>query len=157
MCRIFEPDEYAKSVFDVDFEKLYENGIRGLIFDIDNTLVYQDADSTPQTDALFKKLTALGFKTTILSNNSEERVRRFVKNSGIPYISRARKPLKRGYNRALQLIGVKKGQAVFIGDRLLTDILGAKRTGIYCILVEYLKKDKEKPNIIRKIEKFLYK
>lgn len=157
MKNFFEPNEYVKSVFDIDFERLYKNGFRGLVFDIDNTLVCQDGDSTPQVDALFEKLQSLGFKTAILSNNSEERVERFVKNISSLYLSRARKPLKSGYNKALRLMDIDKSRAVFIGDRLLTDILGAKRAGIYCILVEYIRGGSQKTDLIRKLENVLYK
>lgn len=157
MPKIFEPDEYVKSVFEIDFEKLYENGFRGLMFDIDNTLVPQDEDATEPVKALFEKLSALGFRTVILSNNSEERVSRFAKDIPVLYLSRARKPLKRGYNRALALLKMEREQAAFIGDRVMTDIFGAKRVGIYCILVEYIRKNGEKPNLLRKIENRLYK
>lgn len=157
MPSFFEPDEYVKSVFEIDFERLYENGFRGLMFDIDNTLVPQDEDVTRQVKELFEKLSALGFKTVILSNNSEERVSRFAKAIPALYLSRARKPFKRGYNRALTLLKAKREQAVFIGDRVLTDIFGAKRAGIHCILVEYIRKNGEKPNLLRKIEDRLYK
>lgn len=157
MPKIFEPDEYVKSVFEIDFEKLYENGFRGLMFDIDNTLVPQDEDATEPVKALFEKLSALGFRTVILSNNSEERVSRFAREIPVLYRSRARKPLKRGYKRALALLKMEREQAAFIGDRVMTDIFGAKRAGIYCILVEYIRKNGEKPNLLRKIENRLYK
>ncbi len=157
MPKIFEPDEYVKSVFEIDFEKLYENGFRGLMFDIDNTLVPQDEDATEPVKALFEKLSALAFRTVILSNNSEERVSRFAREIPVLYRSRARKPLKRGYNCALALLKMEREQVAFIGDRVMTDIFGAKRAGIYCILVEYIRKNGEKPNLLRKIENRLYK
>lgn len=157
MPKFFEPDEYVKSVFEIDFEALYEKGFRALIFDIDNTLVPQDEDASKPTVELFERLASLGFKAFILSNNSEKRVSRFANAVSVPYLSRARKPLKRGYNRALSLLKAEGEHAVFVGDRLLTDVFGAKRAGIYCILVEYLKKDGERPNLIRKIEARLYK
>lgn len=157
MLKSFKPDEYVNSVFEVSYEKLYAAGFRGLIFDIDNTLVYQDEDSTPEVEALFERLRLIGFKTVILSNNSEERVSRFAKKVSSPYLSGAHKPLKSGYERALSILGVGREQAVFLGDRLLTDILGARRSGIRCILVEYIKADGEKPDIIRRLEGLLYK
>ena len=39
MFDYFFPDRYIASAYVIDFEKLYEKGVRGLIFDIDNTLV----------------------------------------------------------------------------------------------------------------------
>ena len=157
MLEMLYPGEYLDSTYEIDFEGLSAEGYRGLIFDIDNTLVYQDEDSTPEVEALFERLRMIGFKTFILSNNSEERVRRFAKKVSSPYLSGAHKPLKIGYERALSILGVRREQAVFLGDRLLTDILGARRCGIWCILVEYIKTDGEKPDMIRRLEGHLYK
>ena len=71
MFKIFYPYEYVKNVFSIDYDKLYSKGYRGLIFDIDNTLVHHGDDSTDEVDELFKYIQQIGFKTIILSNNSE--------------------------------------------------------------------------------------
>ena len=74
------PYEYVDSVFSIDYQKLAQKGYKGIIFDIDMTLVPHGADSTKEIDALFKTVHELGLKTLLLTNNSEERVRRFTKN-----------------------------------------------------------------------------
>ena len=153
MIEKFYPCEYVKSVFDIKFKKLYDSGIKAVIFDIDNTLVFQDEDSTKETERLFSALHKLGLKTMILSNNNEERVRRFLRNIDSPYICKAYKPFRKGYLRALEKLAVEKEQAVFVGDQLFTDILGANRCGIRSILVRYIEKSGSKPQLRRKFEK----
>ena len=153
MIEKFYPCEYVKSVFDIEFKKLYDSGIKAVIFDIDNTLVFQDEDSTEETERLFSALHKLGLKTMILSNNNEERVRRFLRNIDSPYICKAYKPFRKGYLRALEKLAVEKEQAVFVGDQLFTDILGSNRCGIRSILVRYIEKSGSKPQLRRKFEK----
>ena len=89
----------------------------------------------------------------ILSNNNEERVRRFLRNIDSPYICKAYKPFRKGYLKALERLGVKKEEAVFVGDQLFTDILGANRCGIRSILVRYIEKSGSKPQLRRRFEK----
>lgn len=155
MIEKFYPCEYVKSVSDIEFKKLYDSGIKAVIFDIDNTLVFQDEDSTEETERLFSALHKLGLKTMILSNNNEERVRRFLRNIDSPYICKAYKPFRKGYLRALEMLAVEKEQAVFVGDQLFTDILGANRCGIRSILVRYIEKSGSKPQLRRRFEKVI--
>ena len=74
MWKRFYPDERAKSVRDIDYEAFLRRGVRGIIFDIDNTLVPQDAPATEETEEFFRMIHALGFRTCVISNNTEERV-----------------------------------------------------------------------------------
>ena len=39
MLQMLYPDEYLDSTYTIDFKKLYKDGYRGILFDIDNTLV----------------------------------------------------------------------------------------------------------------------
>ena len=98
MFSCFYPDRIEESVYNIDFEKLYNNGKRGILFDIDNTLVMD----------LFGRLHLLGFKTCLISNNDEERVKRFNKNIGTNYVYKAGKPNSRGYIRGMELMGTDK-------------------------------------------------
>lgn len=154
MLRIFYPHEYVDSVFSIDYEKLYQKGYRGILFDIDNTLVPHGKDSTPEVDALFQRIHAAGLKTLLLSNNSEERIRRFLRNIDSMYIYDAQKPGTANYFKAVEMLGIRKDEAVFIGDQIFTDILGANRSGIDSILVQYIRRrDETKIGIRRNLEK----
>ena len=139
MFKLLYPYEYVPSVFAIDYQKLYDDGFRGLIFDIDNTLVHHGDDSTPKVDALFRKLHAIGFKTVLLSNNDEERVTRFIKNIDTDYVCDAAKPSPKGYLKAVKRMGLKKEQTIFIGDQIFTDIFGANRCRIPNILVRFIR------------------
>ncbi len=132
------PYEYADDVFCIDYRRLARKGIRAVIFDIDNTLVHHGDDSTPEIDELFRKIHSTGLKTLLLTNNDEERVLRFIKNIDTDYVCDADKPGKAGYIKALKKLGVRKKEAVVIGDQMFTDIIGANRCGIPSILVHYI-------------------
>ena len=123
MLKILYPYEYVESVFSIDYKKLYDNGFRGIIFDIDNTLVHHGDDSTKEIDELFKKIQDIGFKTIILSNNGEKRVKKFLNNIDSLYICNAQKPKVTNYLKAVEMMKIKKEEAIFIGDQIFTDIL----------------------------------
>ena len=80
MLKIFYPYEYVDSVFSIDYNKLYELGYKGVLFDLDNTLTHHGEDSTIEIDKLFKHIHKIGIKTIILSDNTETRIQRFLKN-----------------------------------------------------------------------------
>ena len=134
----FYPDEYLDSAYDIDYAKLYEEGIRGIIFDIDNTLVMHDAPSDERSTALLERLSGMGFAILFLSNNKEERVKSFRDQSvkSALYLHKAGKPSRRGYVSAMEMMGTTADTTVFIGDQLFTDVWGAKRCGIKNILVQ---------------------
>ncbi|PIC87868.1 YqeG family HAD IIIA-type phosphatase [Sporosarcina sp. P20a] len=136
MLNHFLPSAYVKSVFLIKPEDLLENGIKGIITDLDNTLVEWDrADATQDIMAWFKSMRDAGLQITVVSNNHIERVSHFCDPLGIPYICEARKPMKKSFYQALATLGLPKKEVVMIGDQLLTDVLGANRVGLQTILV----------------------
>lgn len=136
MFETFFPDEYMISTYVVPFEKLYEEGYRGVIFDIDNTLVMHGAPADERAKKLFNRLKNLGFECCLLSNNQEPRVKMFHEDVQVHYICNAHKPSTVNYEKAMELMGTEKSNTIFIGDQLFTDVWGAKRTGIRNILVK---------------------
>lgn len=138
MLKAYYPYEYAKSVFTVDYEKLRDRGIKGIIFDIDNTLVHHGDDSTPLVDNFLKHLEDMGLKIVFLTNNDRERVERFNASIGAPFVCDAEKPNVKGYIKALEILGLEKHEAVVIGDQMFVDIVGANRAGIPSILVHFI-------------------
>ncbi len=136
---IFEglfPSIREDSVYLVDFEKYYKDGYRGIIFDVDNTLVPHGAPATEEAIAFFKQLRAIGFDTLLLSNNKEPRVKSFADAVQSKYIFKADKPSRKGYLKAMEKMGTQKETTLFVGDQLFTDVWGANRTGIYSILLK---------------------
>ena len=136
MFEMFFPDRYVVSAYVIDFEKLYEEGYRGLIFDIDNTLVPHGAPADARAEALFKRLKKRGFRCCLISNNQEPRVKMFNEKIQVDYVYDAHKPSTKNYIKAMEIMGTDRNNTVFVGDQLFTDVWGAKRTGIANILVK---------------------
>lgn len=136
MFRRFYPDEYVASAYVIDFEKLYGEGYRGVIFDIDNTLVMHGAPADARAVRLFEGLRKTGFGTCLISNNQEPRVKPFADRVKSKYVFDAHKPSTKNYRKAMALMGTDEDTTLFVGDQLFTDVWGAKRTGIKSILVK---------------------
>lgn len=137
MYNFLLPNEFVRSVFDVTPEKLAQLNKKGIITDLDNTLIEWDrADATEELAAWFQMMKEAGIKVIIASNNNEERVKHFAEPLGIPYIYRARKPLGQGFYKALLQLRLPREQVVMLGDQLLTDCMGAKRQKLYTMLIK---------------------
>ena len=141
MFQKFYPTIYAESAYAVDFEKLYNDGFRALILDVDNTLVGHGEAADKRAKEFFQKLRKIGYRTSILSNNDEARVQPFADAVGSIFVCNASKPSAKGYRKAMRLLRSDETNTLFMGDQLFTDILGANRAGIPSILVKPLKKD----------------
>lgn len=157
----FIPNEHQKSVNNIDFLGLYQKGFRVCLIDIDNTLVsYQEHTPNEKTINLLNEIEQIGFKILLISNNNKQRVSLFSKDLKYPYLASARKPLKKGFKKALKLLGVNdKTTVINIGDQIMTDILGGNRMGFYTIFVNPImrKSDILPTRINRKMEAFFLK
>lgn len=131
----FYPRVWADSAYGLPYERMAEKGIRGLIFDVDNTLAFHDVPADEKAVELFARLHGLGFKTCLLSNNQEPRVKAFAQAVGAFYVFKGGKPGIKGYQKSMELLGTGRKDTAAIGDQLFTDIWGANRAGIYSILV----------------------
>ena len=130
------PDDRIKSTYQVDFEKLYAKGYRGILFDIDNTLVPHDAPADERAINLFDRLHKIGFLVYLVSNNEEPRVKTFAEAAGADgYVYKAGKPLAKGYAEAIKRMGLDDNRVVFFGDQIYTDIWGGGHAGIYTVMV----------------------
>lgn len=136
LLKQFYPDEWVESVYVMSWETLAGQGIKGVIFDIDNTLVPHGVPADERVLGFISRLKDLGFQICLLSNNKEPRVSAFAAQLDLPYISKAGKPGRAGYLRAMEKMGTGRSTTVFVGDQLFTDVYGAKRTGIHSILVK---------------------
>lgn len=140
MCKTllerFYPDHYLDSAYEIDYEGLYRQGYRGVIFDIDNTLVPHGAPADRRSIGLFGRLHELGYGTVLLSNNKEPRVKTFNDQVHSRYIYKAGKPSVRNYYKAMELMGTRPETTMFVGDQLFTDVWGAKKAGIRTWLVK---------------------
>jgi len=136
------PDMYVKSVLDIDYNLLKEKGITNLIFDIDNTIAYVDELTvTKEIEKLITRLKDDAFNIILMSNNSDRRVVPIAKILDVLYLSDAGKPALKAYERILHLLKCNKKGVAAIGDQMITDIVGAKKYGIYAILVDQLSEE----------------
>ena len=161
MFQIFYPTQWMDSTYQIPFEEWYEKGCRGVIFDIDNTLVPHDAPATEEAKQLFDNLRKMGFDTCLTSNNKEPRVAAFAKEVNSKYIYKANKPSRSGYLKAMEMMGTDKDSTLFVGDQLFTDVFGANRTGIPTILVKPMNPKEEIQIVLKryleKIVLYFYK
>lgn len=154
MFQRFYPKEDYQSTYDIDFKKYYEQGFRGILFDVDNTLVEHDEPATPRAIALFEKLREIGFETCLISNNKDYRVQPFADAVGSQFVYKAGKPSKKGYEEGMLRMNTQSDTTLFVGDQVFTDVWGANRAGIYSILVKQIAKHEEIQIVFkRKLEK----
>ena len=161
MLQRFYPDNEADSAYEIDYEGLFKKGYRGIIFDIDNTLVPHGAPADDKAVALFEELHNIGYQTLLLSNNKEPRVKMFNDAVHVHYIYKAGKPGRAGYRKAMEQMGTNEKNTLFVGDQLFTDVWGARNTGIFSILVEPIDKKEEIQIVLKryleKIVLFFYR
>ena len=138
MFECFFPDAYMDSTYVTDFEKLYKEGIRGVIFDIDNTLVPHGAPADERAIRLFARLRSIGLDYCLISNNQLPRVKPFADAVQAKFVEDAHKPSRKNYLKAMKLMHVDLDSCIFVGDQIFTDVYGAKRCGMRTILVKPL-------------------
>lgn len=132
----FYPKKVVRSVYFINFKRYYNKlGYRGILFDIDNTLVPHGEKADDKAINFFKKLNNIGFKYCLISNNKEERVKPFAETVGAPYIFDAHKPSVGSYNKAMEIMGTDIDETIFVGDQVFTDVFGGNRANMYTILV----------------------
>ncbi|MBK3493358.1 YqeG family HAD IIIA-type phosphatase [Viridibacillus sp. YIM B01967] len=131
------PKEFVTSVYQITPDKLKQLGVRGIITDLDNTLVEWDRpDATEKLIEWLKTIRDAGIKVMIVSNNGELRVKAFADPLELPYICKARKPLSKGFKQALMELNLKPQEVIMVGDQMLTDVLGGNRIHVHTILVK---------------------
>ena len=138
---LLKPDFYFDSIFSVPYDHLYKQGIRGLIYDIDNTLVsHADVRPPGKIVSLVKKLQGMGFYVGLLSNNTPKRMREFNEKMNLPCASRAAKPFAFSLKKLMKKMGMMPAEVAIIGDQLFADVWCGKRAGITTVLVKPITK-----------------
>ena len=137
------PNFYFNNILEITIPFLHENAIQGLILDMDNTLIDFDRKLLEGTEQWVAELKENGIQLCIVSNsNHKEKVKTVAKRLQIPYFYFAKKPLKSGFKKAKEKLGLENKQIAAVGDQIFTDVLGANRSHMISILVEPIgKKD----------------
>lgn len=139
MYRLLTPHLAVESLFEIDFDALAADGVRGVIFDLDNTIIPWDScEMCPTIEEWLRGVLDRGLKVAIVSNNWHSRVREIADRFGLPFVSRAYKPAKSGFRRALASLGLEPHETVVVGDQLFTDVLGGNRLGLRTVWVKPL-------------------
>ena len=145
MFKNFYADAYLNGILDVTPQFLKERNLKGLILDIDNTLI---GHNVPMPDekvmAHLRLLESEGIKLCVVSNNRFERVKNFSEKIGVKFfVHDALKPKARGYDLASKEMGLLKKEIGAAGDQVFTDVWGARRSGCYAIYTKPIHKGGE--------------
>ena len=155
----FYPNVYQKSIYDIPYQKLKKQGVKCLLFDLDNTLITNsESNITEKQKQLFKKLKK-DFTIVILSNCwFWWRVRKVAETIGCDFFFFSSKPRVKNYKRVQKKYQLKKKEMCMIGDQLMTDIWAANRFGCYSCLIEPLdNKDLITTKVNRLLEKIIFR
>ncbi len=161
---MFTPHYLLPDVFALSDDMIEALGIKGIIFDIDNTLVsYTTPKPTEKILALLAHLQEKGIQVAIVSNNNRNRVAYFAEGLGLTAYHRSAKPLGIFLHKVRRQFGLPSKEIALVGDQVFTDALGANWAGMISILVEPIelkenaffrfKRSLEKPIIERKRRK----
>ncbi|HEY3373842.1 MAG TPA: YqeG family HAD IIIA-type phosphatase [Candidatus Aquicultor sp.] len=136
MLKKLYPDQYFESIYRIDLAHLKSHGIKGLILDLDNTIIARNSlVATEELKTWLQTIKNEGFKACIVSNNWKQRVSTIAEQIGLPLVARATKPRKAAFRRAMEALGTTISDTVVIGDQIFTDIFGGNRVGLRTILV----------------------
>ncbi len=136
MFRLFKPDLHLSNIYELPVELLVSKGIRVLVADLDNTIAaYEHLDPQDEVKAWVKALADSGISLAVVSNNKLERVERYCKPLGVHYYWKSGKPSRKTILSAMEKLGGTRETTALIGDKYITDILGAKRSGVFAIKV----------------------
>lgn len=155
--RFFRPDEYYASVLSIEPRALVERGFKGVLLDVDNTLMPRtDAQVPARMADWVQRCQEAGLATLVLSNSFQDRVLGAVEQLGTQFIGKAMKPLPGGYRKACRQLGLHPQELVMVGDQTYTDILGAHLAGMHAILVQPLGSvDLGHTRLLRKLDRII--
>lgn len=137
MFNFLIPDYYYHSIHDVDLSFFKELNIKGVLFDIDNTLEpYETIEPSEKTIRLFENLRNNGINVAVISNNHEERVKRFCSSLDVEYSFDSGKPSSKKILQAIERMGLKSDDVIIVGDQLFTDVWAGNNTKIKSMFVD---------------------
>jgi HAD superfamily phosphatase (TIGR01668 family) len=149
------PNLIVDSVFDITPELLLSKGMKGLLLDIDDTLVAHGGyEVNNELYEWLKKMKENGIEVMLISNNTRKRVSGFAKLFDLPYISRSFKPFTFPFNKAKRQFKLKSSELCMVGDQIFMDVLGANNAKVFSVLITPLSTRK---GITIKARRFLEK
>ena len=136
--KILQPDlVLGDPVMKLTVDMLQEHNIKGLVLDVDETLVPITAmNASPELTLWVEEIKPVVSLWLASNNLSETRIGRIAESLNLPYITGAAKPSRRKLRRAIHAMNLPVEQVAMVGDRLFTDVLAGNRLGMFTILVE---------------------
>lgn len=152
---IYIPDMYQKSIYHINYDKLYEDGIRCLLFDLDNTIVpYGELEPSKKLIDFIEDLKDMGFKIIIFDDAGKKRLLPFKKILNVDCAYNARKPREDKFMKVIEDFKLDLSEVAIIGDELRSDVMGGNRIGIKTILVNPIStSDSFKTRFYRRLER----
>lgn len=136
--KLLQPDlMLGNSVLTLTPEVLQRHNLKGLVLDVDDTLVPFSLPEASEELRQWVELLRPTVELWLVSNNlSQSRISRIARSLNLPYILGARKPSRRKLRRATEAMNLPVHQIAMVGDRLFTDVLAGNRLGMFTVLVE---------------------
>ena len=154
----FYPDMYAQSIYTINYKKLKKNGIKCLLFDLNNTLASYEVEYPDEylRELIFKL--EKSFKVIIVSNSNKDRIRPFKEKLNIDASFSSKKPFNKKFKKIMKMYNLKDTEIAMIGDQLLTDIYGGNKMNFTTILVNSISENEPfHVRIFRHFEKKIIK
>ena len=137
MIELYKPDMYKKNIYDIDYKKLKNYGIKCILFDLDNTLVpYKKKKPPRKLKDFIERIKDEGFKVIIFSNSNKKRLTPFKNALEVDCAASCKKPSKFKFKKVLDEYKFLQSEVAIIGDQIMTDIFGGNRMGIFTILIK---------------------
>lgn len=150
------PKIYQKNLYNVDYGKLYEEGYKLILMDLDNTLLgYQEQELSKEKEELVKRIQEIGFKIILITNNHKKRIEKIAKTLNVDFAYSVRKPFGYKLKKLMEKNNFTSSNTICIGDQLVTDIQAGNKLSLYTILIDSIDRKKEIfiTRINRRIEK----
>ncbi len=157
MIDILQPRLFVQSIYDIDLSRLVNRGVKGLILDLDNTLVgWNQPNASHELMEWLGEVRQHQLKSCIVSNNLSERVELFGREIGVMAIAKAAKPRRRAFRLAMRKMGTHHRETAVVGDQVFTDILGGNRLNLFTILVRPMNEQEYwATRVVRRVERML--
>jgi uncharacterized protein len=138
MISLLEPNlVLGGTIFDLTPGILQEHKIKGLILDVDETLVpFKQKETTQELQQWIEQIRQTTPIWLVSNNISHSRIGNIAQSVDLPFISAAKKPSRRKLQQAATAMALPIEQVAMVGDRLFTDVLAGNRLGMFTILVE---------------------
>lgn len=137
MLKWLRPAHVIPALQDLDVQALFDEGIRGILLDLDNTIMPWNSDAIdPEVTEWVRRAKQTSLGLCLVTNARHARVTRAIEPLGLPFVALARKPMLKGFRRALKILGTQPKQTAMVGDQIFTDVLGANMMGMHSVLIE---------------------